>query len=74
MTGHGRTVQFKVVSTEPDPFCVVAPSTIIFTDGLPIQKKEVKTLSEEVKSLSEKAKEYSELYEVFCGIKNEEMK
>jgi transitional endoplasmic reticulum ATPase len=28
-----RSVDFKVVKTEPAPFCIVAPDTVIHTDG-----------------------------------------
>ncbi|KAA6367154.1 MAG: putative Cell division control protein 48, partial [Streblomastix strix] len=31
--GGMRSVDFKVVKTEPAPFCIVAPDTVIHTDG-----------------------------------------
>lgn len=37
-------MEFKVVETDPAPFCIVAPDTIIHSDGDPI-KREVGTNS-----------------------------
>ena len=39
--GGMRAVEFKVVETDPSPFCVVSPETVIHCDGEPI-KREVK--------------------------------
>jgi transitional endoplasmic reticulum ATPase len=39
--GGMRSVEFKVVGTDPDPYCIVAPETVIHCEGDPI-KREVK--------------------------------
>lgn len=36
----GRPVEFKVVETDPAPYCIVAPNTKIFTDGEPIKRED----------------------------------
>ncbi|OAD55598.1 Transitional endoplasmic reticulum ATPase TER94 [Eufriesea mexicana] len=38
--GGMRVVEFKVVETDPGPFCIVAPDTIIHCDGDPIKREE----------------------------------
>lgn len=38
--GGMRAVEFKVVETEPDEYCIVAPDTIIHCDGDPIKREE----------------------------------
>jgi transitional endoplasmic reticulum ATPase len=35
-----RTVEFKVVETDPSPACIVAPDTIIHCEGDPIKREE----------------------------------
>lgn len=35
-----RAVEFKVVETEPAPYCIVAPDTVIHCDGDPIKREE----------------------------------
>lgn len=37
-------VEFKVVETEPAPYCIVAPDTVIFCEGEPV-KREASTSS-----------------------------
>lgn len=39
--GGMRAVEFKVVETDPAPFCIVAPDTVIHCEGDAI-KREVK--------------------------------
>lgn len=39
-----RAVEFKVVGTEPEPYCIVAPDTVIHCEGDPI-KREVSSAS-----------------------------
>ncbi|XP_073978263.1 transitional endoplasmic reticulum ATPase TER94-like [Rhodnius prolixus] len=41
-TIHGRMkkVEFKVVQTDPSPFCIVSPDTIIHSEGAPIKREE----------------------------------
>lgn len=34
-----RPVEFKVVLTDPEPYCIVAPETVIFCDGDPIKRE-----------------------------------
>nr|CAI5831102.1 unnamed protein product [Callosobruchus analis] len=38
--GGMRAVEFKVVETEPSPYCIVAPDTVIHCDGDPIKREE----------------------------------
>jgi transitional endoplasmic reticulum ATPase len=38
--GAMRTVEFKVVETDPDEYCIVAPDTIIHCEGEPIKREE----------------------------------
>lgn len=40
-----RAVEFKVVGTEPEPYCIVAPDTVIHCEGDPI-KREVSVITE----------------------------
>jgi transitional endoplasmic reticulum ATPase len=45
--GGMRSVEFKVVETDPEPYCIVAPDTVIHTEGEPIKREdEEKALSE----------------------------
>uniref|UniRef100_T1IE68 CDC48 N-terminal subdomain domain-containing protein n=1 Tax=Rhodnius prolixus TaxID=13249 RepID=T1IE68_RHOPR len=37
--GGMRAVEFKVVETDPVPYCIVAPDTIIHCDGNPIKRE-----------------------------------
>ncbi|KAJ8949505.1 hypothetical protein NQ314_008198 [Rhamnusium bicolor] len=38
--GGMRAVEFKVVETDPAPYCIVAPDTVIHCDGDPIKREE----------------------------------
>lgn len=38
--GGMRAVEFKVVETDPSPYCIVAPDTVIHCDGEPIKREE----------------------------------
>jgi len=38
--GSLRAVDFKVVETDPAPFCIVAPDTVIHCEGEPIKREE----------------------------------
>lgn len=42
--GGMRAIEFKVVETDPAPYCIVAPDTVIHCDGDPI-KREVRRSS-----------------------------
>ena len=35
-----RAVEFKVVDTDPTPFCIVAPDTVIHCEGEPIKRED----------------------------------
>lgn len=35
-----RQVEFKVVETDPEPYCIVAPDTEIFCEGDPIKRED----------------------------------
>lgn len=37
--GGMRAVEFKVVETDPAPFCIVAPDTVIHCEGDPIKRE-----------------------------------
>ena len=37
--GAMRAVEFKVVETDPSPYCIVAPETVIHCDGEPIKRE-----------------------------------
>ena len=39
--GGMRAVEFKVIETDPSPYCIVAPDTVIHCEGEPV-KREVK--------------------------------
>lgn len=38
--GGMRAVEFKVVETDPSPYCIVAPDTLIHCEGDPIKREE----------------------------------
>ena len=38
--GGMRSVEFKVVETDPAPYCIVAPDTVIHCEGDPIKREE----------------------------------
>lgn len=38
--GGMRAIEFKVVGTDPGPFCIVAPETVIHYEGDPIKREE----------------------------------
>jgi len=38
--GAMRAVEFKVVNTDPDPFCMVTKETLIHTEGEPIKRED----------------------------------
>lgn len=38
--GGMRAVEFKVVETDPEPYCIVAPDTVIHCEGDPIKRED----------------------------------
>ncbi|CAF1679132.1 unnamed protein product, partial [Didymodactylos carnosus] len=34
-----RAVEFKVIETDPAPYCIVAPDTVIYCEGDPIKRE-----------------------------------
>lgn len=40
--GAMRQVDFKIVKTDPAPFCIVAPDTVIHTEGEPVSREDEK--------------------------------
>ena len=38
--GAGRSVEFKVVETDPAEFCIVAQDTVIHTEGDPVKRED----------------------------------
>lgn len=43
--GGMRAVEFKVVETDPAPYCIVAPDTVIHCEGEPIKREVSQMLS-----------------------------
>ena len=41
-----RSVEFKVVETEPSPYCIVAPDTEIFMEGDHIKREDEERLDD----------------------------
>ena len=37
--GGMRAVEFKVIETDPSPYCIVAPETVIHSEGEPIKRQ-----------------------------------
>eukprot|EP00126_Sphaerothecum_destruens_P002614 Sdes_comp16039_c0_seq1m5240 len=46
--GGMRAVEFKVVETDPSPYCIVAPDTVIHCEGEPIKRQEEEEFMNEV--------------------------
>ena len=40
VTGAMRAVEFKVIETDPEPYCIVAPETTIHFEGEPIKRED----------------------------------
>ena len=38
--GCMRTVEFKIIETDPDPYCIVAPDTVIHCEGEPVKRED----------------------------------
>ena len=38
--GAMRPVEFKVIETDPGPFCIVAPDTVIHCEGEPVKRED----------------------------------
>ncbi|KRZ15529.1 Transitional endoplasmic reticulum ATPase [Trichinella zimbabwensis] len=47
VTGAMRTVEFKIVETDPSPYCIVAPETMVHCDGEPIEREVSRNEEEE---------------------------
>ena len=43
-----RAVEFKVIETDPSPYCIVAPDTVIHCDGDPIKRQDEEDMLNEV--------------------------
>lgn len=41
-----RPVEFQVVETDPDEYCIVAPDTVIHCDGEPIKREDLEKLND----------------------------
>lgn len=37
--GGMRGVEFKVIETDPNPYCIVAPDTVIHCEGEPVKRE-----------------------------------
>jgi len=46
--GAMRQVEFKIVETDPEPFCIVAPDTVIHCEGDPIKREEEENKMNEI--------------------------
>lgn len=46
--GGMRAVEFKVVETDPEPYCIVAPDTVIHCEGDPIKREDEENRLNEV--------------------------
>jgi transitional endoplasmic reticulum ATPase len=46
--GGMRAVEFKVVETDPEPYCIVAPDTVIHCEGDPIKREDEENKLNEV--------------------------
>jgi transitional endoplasmic reticulum ATPase len=44
--GGMRQVEFKVVETDPEPYCIVAPDTEIFCEGDAIKREDEEKLDD----------------------------
>merc|ERR1711871_1088162 len=44
--GGMRAVEFKVVETDPDEYCIVAPDTVIHCEGEPIKREDEERLDD----------------------------
>lgn len=44
--GGMRSVEFKVVETDPAPYCIVAPDTEIYCEGEPIRREDEEKLDD----------------------------
>lgn len=44
--GNMRAVEFKVVEVDPSPYCIVAPDTVIHTEGDPIVREDEEALDD----------------------------
>ncbi|KAI3896744.1 hypothetical protein MKW98_009597 [Papaver atlanticum] len=44
--GGMRTVEFKIIETDPPEFCIVSPDTEIFSEGEPIRREDEERLNE----------------------------
>jgi len=43
-----RAVEFKVVETDPEPYCIVSPDTVIHCEGEPIKREDEERKLEEI--------------------------
>ncbi|PAA77589.1 hypothetical protein BOX15_Mlig033619g2 [Macrostomum lignano] len=46
--GGMRAVEFKVMETDPSPYCIVAPETVIHFDGEPCKREEEDSKAEDI--------------------------
>lgn len=46
--GGMRAVEFKVIETDPSPYCIVAPDTVIHSEGEPVKREEEEEALNEV--------------------------
>eukprot|EP01104_Vermistella_antarctica_P014128 TRINITY_DN43_c0_g1_i1.p1 TRINITY_DN43_c0_g1~~TRINITY_DN43_c0_g1_i1.p1 ORF type:complete len:858 (+),score=322.55 TRINITY_DN43_c0_g1_i1:96-2576(+) len=44
--GGMRAVEFKVVETDPEPYCIVAPDTVVHCEGEPIKREDEERLDD----------------------------
>jgi len=46
--GGMRAVEFKIIETDPAPYCIVAPDTVIHCEGEPVKREEEENMLNEV--------------------------
>lgn len=58
-----RLIEFKVIETEPSPYCIVAPETIIHSDGQPIKRQMDEIYFDDIGGLEDIKQKLNELIE-----------
>lgn len=71
--GGMRAVEFKVVETDPSPYCIVAPDTVIHCEGEPIKREDEEESLNEVgyDDVGGCRKQLAQIKEVIIIIKNQ---
>lgn len=66
--GNARAVEFKVVETDPEEYCIVAPETVIHCEGEPVVREDEEKLDgvgyDDIGGIRNKLKQIRELVEL----------